>query len=214
MYKKTILFDLDGTLIDSTSAILKGFDDAFKAFGQTPKDHEWVKSLIGFPLDIAFEKLGIPKEKTQDYITAYRNTYKDIYIDQTYLLPLAKESVEEASLFANLAVVTTKSSKFSKPLLDHLGIGKYFQVIIGRDDVIYPKPNAEPIFLALDRLEKDTKDAFMIGDTHLDILAAKNASITPIAVTSGYESKESLQEFNVLMFENTYQVVQYLKNIQ
>lgn len=214
MYKKTILFDLDGTLIDSTSAILKGFDDAFKTFGQTPKDHEWVKSLIGFPLDIAFEKLGVAKEKIQDYIVAYRNTYKDIYIDQTYLLPLAKESVKEANLFANLAVVTTKSSKFSKPLLDHLGIGRYFKVVIGGDDVVYPKPNAEPIFLALDKLEQDTKNTFMIGDTHIDILAAKNANVIPIAVTSGYESKKNLQKFNTLIFENTYQAVQYLKNIQ
>ncbi|MBX2078977.1 HAD family hydrolase [Campylobacter peloridis] len=213
MYKKTILFDLDGTLIDSTSAILEGFDAAFKAFNEPLRDHENIKALIGFPLDIAFEKLGVPKEKTNEYINAYRNVYQKIYIEQTFLLPLAKESVHEASLFADLAVVTTKSSKFSKPLLDYLGIGEYFKIIIGRDDVTHPKPNAEPILLALNRLNKNKENAFMVGDTHLDIQAALNANITPIAVSSGYEAKESLVKFNTLLFEDTYKAVCYLKNI-
>ncbi|MCR6593961.1 HAD family hydrolase [Campylobacter insulaenigrae] len=214
MFKKTILFDLDGTLIDSTSAILEGFDAAFKTFNQIPKDHTLVKSLIGFPLDIAFEKLGVEKDQIQDYITAYREVYQKIYIEQTFLLPQAKESVCEANLFADLAVVTTKSSKFSKPLLGHLGIGEYFKIIIGRDDVVHPKPNAEPILLALKRLGKTQNDSFMIGDTHLDILAAQNANISPIAVSSGYEAKESLNQFNIPVFDNTFEAVQYLKNIR
>nr|BAF80971.1 putative hydrolase [Campylobacter lari] len=214
MLKKTILFDLDGTLIDSTSAILDGFDAAFKAFGELLRDHEAIKALIGFPLDVAFEKLGVPKEKTSEYINAYRSVYQKIYIEQTSLLSLAKESVCEASLFADLAVVTTKSSKFSKPLLDHLGIGKYFKVIIGRDDVTYPKPNAEPILLALEKLSKSKENAFMIGDTHLDIQAACNAGIKPIAVSSGYESRESLAKFKIPLFENTYEAIKHIKNIR
>ncbi|MFY4765301.1 HAD family hydrolase [Campylobacter sp. GB48] len=214
MLKKTILFDLDGTLIDSTSAILDGFDAAFKAFGEPLRDYEAIKALIGFPLDAAFEKLGVPKEKTSGYINAYRSIYQKIYIKQTSLLSLAKESVYEASLFADLAVVTTKSSKFSKPLLDHLGIGEYFKVIIGRDDVTYPKPNAESILLALEKLSKSKENAFMIGDTHLDIQAACNAGIKPIAVSSGYESKESLAKFKIPLFENTYEAVKHIKNIQ
>ncbi|WP_291950612.1 HAD family hydrolase [Campylobacter sp.] len=213
MFKKTILFDLDGTLIDSTSAILEGFDAAFKAFNQSPKDHTIVKSLIGFPLDVAFEKLGVKKEHTQEYIDVYREIYRKIYMEQTFLLPQAKESIQEANLFANLAVVTTKSSKFSKPLLDHLGIGKYFEVIIGRDDVICPKPDAEPILLALKKLQKTQSNSFMIGDTHLDILAAQNANISPIAVSSGYESKESLKRFNIPLFDNIFEAILYLKNI-
>ncbi|WP_139453869.1 HAD family hydrolase [Campylobacter armoricus] len=213
MLKKTILFDLDGTLIDSTSAILDGFDAAFKTFNEPLRDHESIKALIGFPLDIAFEKLGVAKEKINEYINAYRSVYQKIYIEQTSLLPLAKESVHEASLFADLAVVTTKSSKFSKPLLDSLGVGEYFKIIIGRDDVVNPKPHAEPILLALDKLSKNKNNAFMIGDTHLDIKAAYNAGIIPIAVSSGYESKESLTKYKISIFDNTYKAVQYLKNI-
>ncbi|RKO64993.1 hydrolase [Campylobacter sp. P255] len=214
MLRKTILFDLDGTLIDSTSAILDGFDAAFRAFDQPLRDHEVIKSLIGFPLDVAFEKLGVKKEKTSEYINAYRSVYQQIYIKQTSLLTFAKKSVQEASLIADLAVVTTKSSKFSKPLLDHLGIGKYFKVIIGRDDVIHPKPHAEPILLALEKLSKDKENAFMIGDTHLDIMAAVEAGITPVAVSSGYESKESLRQFKTLLFDNTYEAIEYIKNIR
>ncbi|HEC1797242.1 TPA: HAD family hydrolase [Campylobacter lari] len=214
MLKKTILFDLDGTLIDSTSAILDGFDAAFKAFNEPLRDHEAIKALIGFPLDVAFEKLGVAKEKTSEYVNAYRKVYQKIYIEQTSLLPLAKESVYEASLFADLAVVTTKSSKFSKPLLDHLGIGEHFKVIIGRDDVTCPKPDAEPILLALKKLSKNKENAFMVGDTHLDIKAAQNANIIPVAVSSGYESKESLAKFEIPLFKNTYEAIKYIRNIR
>ena len=59
--KKTILFDLDGTLIDSTSAILKGFDAAFLVHDKKEPDHDALKSLVGYPLEIMFEKLGADK---------------------------------------------------------------------------------------------------------------------------------------------------------
>jgi len=70
--KKTILFDLDGTLIDSTSAILKGFDAAFLAHDKKEPDHDALKSLVGYPLEIMFEKLGAKKNLIGEYVKEYK----------------------------------------------------------------------------------------------------------------------------------------------
>ena len=84
--KKTILFDLDGTLIDSTSAILKGFDSAFVAHGKQTPDHDALKFLVGYPLEVMFEKLGPDKNLLADYVREYKACYEKIYLDETTLL--------------------------------------------------------------------------------------------------------------------------------
>ncbi|WP_299189983.1 HAD family hydrolase, partial [uncultured Campylobacter sp.] len=150
-FQTTILFDLDGTLIDSTPAILDGFHYAFAHFGATDPSDEKIKRLIGHPLEVMFERLGATQD-VQDFVRAYKQRYEQIFLDQTVLLSGAHEAVREASEFANLGVVTTKTSKFSKILLQHLGIAEFFGTIVGREDVKNPKPSAEPILKALENL--------------------------------------------------------------
>ena len=163
--KKTILFDLDGTLIDSTSAILKGFDVAFLAHDNKEPDHDVLKSLVGYPLEIMFEKLGAKKNLIDEYVKEYKACYEKIYLDETVLLQNAMDALKEASTFADVGVVTTKTSKFSIILLEHLGVMKFIKTVVGRDDVVNPKPDPEPINLALRRLGKEKDNAFMVGDT-------------------------------------------------
>ena len=151
--KKTILFDLDGTLIDSTSAILKGFDAAFLAHDKKEPDHDALKSLVGYPLEIMFEKLGAKKNLISEYVKEYKACYEKIYLDETVLLPHAMNALKEASTFADVGVVTTKTSKFSIILLEHLDVMKFIKTVVGRDDVVNPKPDPEPINLALKRLD-------------------------------------------------------------
>ena len=207
---KTILFDLDGTLIDSTSAILDGFDTAFKAHGKDAPNHDELKSLIGHPLDVMFARLGAPQNLIDDYIKAYKVRYEQIYLAQTSLLPFAKDAVDLASSIADVGVVTTKTSKFSEILLENLGVLNFIKVVVGRDDVLNPKPNAEPVNLALAKLGKDKRNAFMIGDTHMDLMAAKNASIKGIGLTCGYADAQSLKEYSDLIFQNAYEAVKFL----
>ena len=185
---KTILFDLDGTLIDSTPAILDGFDTAFKAQGKDAPNHDELKSLVGHPLDVMFARLGAPQNLIDDYIKAYKIRYEQIYLAQTLLLPFAKNAVSLASSIADVGIVTTKTSKFS----------------------LNPKPNAEPVNLALAKLGKDKRNAFMIGDTHMDLMAAKNAGIKGIGLTCGYADAQSLKEHSDLIFQNAYEAVKFL----
>ena len=111
---RVILFDLDGTLIDSTEAILESFGYSFKFFNQKTPDKKEIKKLIGLPLDIMFEELGAQKEKIWDYVDTYKNHYRKISAKKTKLLPFAKEAVEYANAFARLGIVTTKTALYSK----------------------------------------------------------------------------------------------------
>lgn len=214
MKGKTLLFDLDGTLIDSTPAILNSFYFAFEKLGLEPSLDEDIKSLVGLPLDEMFSKLYQDKAYlANQFIDFYREKYHKIYLEQTTLLPLAKEALELADTFADLAVVTTKGSQFTKPLLDFLGVGHLFKTIVGRNDVKFPKPHPKPILTALERLNKDKTHAFMIGDTQFDILAAKAAEISHIALSCGYESIESLQKHSDCIKDNAYEAVKFIKNL-
>lgn len=209
---KIILFDLDGTLIDSTDAILASFDAAFECFNEKKAEHESIKKLIGLSLDAMFLSLGVKESEVQAHIKAYKQKYASLYLAQTTLLPYAKEALNLAFSFAKLGVVTTKSSDFSKTLLEHLGVLHFFCCIIGRQDVNKPKPDKEPILKALSRFENvNLKQCFMIGDTHLDIEAANAANIACIGVYSGFESKESLEKINPFVQPNCLEAVKFIK---
>lgn len=211
--KKTILFDLDGTLIDSTDAILNSFQGAFKILGLTPKNNEEIKNLIGHPLEQMFRMLYPDKVNlSKEFVLAYREIYAQIYLEQTTLLPKAKEALELGSEIADLGIVTTKGGKFTPILLDYLRVKKFFKTLITLEDVTNPKPSSEPIILALKRLNKTQENAYMIGDTILDIQAAISANITPLALTCGYGNENELKAHS-MVFLNAYEAVNYIARL-
>ncbi|HAA1735266.1 TPA_asm: HAD family hydrolase [Campylobacter jejuni] len=210
---KTILFDLDGTLIDSTDAILNSFQGVFKALGLTSKNNEEIKNLIGYPLEQMFRMLYPDKVNlSKEFVLAYREIYAQIYLEQTTLLPKAKEALELGSEIADLGIVTTKGGKFTPILLDYLGVKKFFKTLITFEDVTNPKPSSEPIILALKGLNKTQENAYMIGDTILDIQAAISANITPLALTCGYGNENELKAHS-MVFLNAYEAVNYIARL-
>ena len=208
-----ILFDLDGTLIDSTEAILESFDVAFKTFNNPTPSDEKIKELIGLPLDIMFVKLGVSEEKKWDYVNAYKQHYRKISTQKTKLLPYAKETIIKASKIAKLGVVTTKTSRYSAELLEHFELLKYFEVLIGREDVEHPKPHPEPILKALKKLNYKDNNVYMIGDTCLDCISAKEANINSIGVHSGYGDKKDLKKCCDVVYKNSLEAIEKISNL-
>ena len=208
-----ILFDLDGTLIDSTEAILESFSVAFKTFDTPVPDEELIKAEIGHPLDAMFATLGVESSDVDAHVKAYKMHYREISCAKTVLLPEAREAVELASQHAVLGVVTTKTAKYSIELLEHMGLMTYFDVLIGREDVENPKPHPEPIFKALSKLQSDKKKYWMIGDTPMDILAAKAANIDSVAVTCGYADEASLLEHTDNLSETAHEAVKFITQL-
>ena len=205
-----ILFDLDGTLIDSTEAILESFGIAFKTFGQSIPADALIESQIGHPLDVMFQALGVDSKEAPMYVDAYKMHYRTIFLTKTTLLPHAKKAIELAATFATLGVVTTKTAKYSIELLEDMGLMSYFEVLIGREDVTYPKPHPEPILKALEKLPNDTGKIWMIGDTCMDMYAAKSAKVGAIGVSCGYGTVKSLRECTDNIYQNTLEAIQFI----
>ncbi|MEA3491821.1 MAG: HAD family hydrolase [Campylobacterota bacterium] len=205
--KQVILFDLDGTLIDSTEAILESFDQAFKYFDLETPPSEDITAEIGHPLDVMFLSLGVNKAEIWEYVAVYKVHYRKISREKTSLLPGAREAVERASQIARLGVVTTKTAKYSIELLEYFDLMEYFEVLIGREDVEHPKPHPEPLLKALSELKLETYECWMIGDTCMDMIAAQSAGVNGIAVTSGYGLREQLSECSSLVTESALDAV-------
>ncbi|WP_104742580.1 HAD family hydrolase [Helicobacter cinaedi] len=210
-----VLFDLDGTLIDSTQAIYASFSQAYLAMNDTPPSLEQVKSGIGHTLESMFLQNGVKKQNVDEYVKHYRVAYRRLMEQGTHLLPNAKEAIILAHSFATLGVVTTKRGDFSQILLDKLGVWEYFSGIVGIESVSNPKPHAEPILKVLEMLDKGgeiQKDRiYMIGDTILDIQAAKNAKIQAVGVLCGFGKKEALEKSQAPLCENTLEAVEWIK---
>lgn len=206
-----ILFDLDGTLINSTEAILESFHKAFELHKRESPSDEVIKALIGHPLDYMFAHLGIEESKVWDFVTSYKEHYREISTQKTELLSRAREAVELASTFATLGIVTTKTGRYSKILMEHFGLMNKFDVLIGREDVEKPKPDAEPILKALAKLHARDEDVWMIGDTPMDLIAAKNAHVNAIGVLCGYSDRDTLQKHTNSIFSDALEAIQYLK---
>jgi len=207
---KTILFDLDGTVIDSTEAILESFHNSFDIYKLSQPSDEDIKALIGHPLDIMYAELKVEDHLVWDMVKTYKEHYAKIYKDKTVLLEHAVDSIRMAQEIARLGVVTTKTGTYSRDLLKYFGVMDAFEVLIGRENVEQPKPHSEPIDKAVEMMKASKSSTWMIGDTRLDIACAQNAGVKSVAVTSGYDTKEQLLTLTDLIESNVLEAVKYI----
>ncbi|MFW2607294.1 HAD family hydrolase [Aliarcobacter butzleri] len=213
---KIILFDLDGTLIDSTDAIVSTFRFAFKEQGFDFRGSDKnIKDLIGYPLDIMFERLGVSKQKVWDYVDSYKNRYRVISVEQTTLLENAFEAVQLAYKIARVSVVTTKTRMYTIPILDNFNITQYFEIITGRENVENPKPHPEPILKTLAQMnyDKNSDEVYMIGDTKLDLICANEAKVNAIGVLCGYSDEEELLKYTNIVKKDALEAIKYISTL-
>ena len=205
----TILFDLDGTLIESTEAIVGCFYHSFEELNfDFQGSAEDIKNEIGYPLDVMYATLGVPQDKVWEFVASYKNEYRKVSEEKTTLLTGAYEAVKLASSFARLGIVTTKTTLYTIPLLENFNIYDYFETIIGRQEVTNPKPHPEPIEKAMESMNITPADnVYMIGDTKLDLIAAKEAGVKSVGVLCGYGKENDLAQYTQDIFPDALDAI-------
>ena len=209
---------MDGTLIDSTSAIYESFCAVFERHKMPILGRAEVAQYIGYPLDKMFAFFGAESGAIPQLCADYREHYIRICDKQTKMLKGAVNAVESASEFASLGIVTTKTSDSTRNILSHFGVVGHFKVIIGKDNVANPKPHKEPILKALEAmrcagLSVEAHKIFMIGDTILDLLSARDAGIIGLGVLCGYGKREDLEQYSKFIFKDTKEAVEFARQV-
>ncbi|MBU1019879.1 MAG: pyrophosphatase PpaX [Firmicutes bacterium] len=193
----TILFDFDGTLIDTDEIIIRSFDATFKKhFPDLVLSRDTIIGFIGPSLQETFGEFTKDPFLIDDMIKTYREFYVVFEINNFKLFPNVLDVVKDLSEKGyNLGIVTSKFKEAAWPSFSFYNLQDYFKVFVALDDVSFAKPNREPIDLALSRFPSYHK-AIMIGDNKGDILAGKNAGIYSAGVAWSIKGAEYLQTFD------------------
>jgi phosphoglycolate phosphatase len=162
-----------------------------------------------------YKELGVKSEDIQLFVDTYKQRYRQISLEKTYLLDDAIKSLKLASSFARLGIVTTKTTQYTIPLLEDMGIMKYFETIIGRQEVTNPKPHPEPILKAMENMNVTFSNfnVFMIGDTKLDLIAAQKANVKGVGVLCGYGKIDDLKQYTDMVYISTYYAIEQIQKL-
>ena len=197
-----VLFDLDGTLVDSAPDIAHAAHAVRAACGLAPLSEARIRSFIGdgAPRLVArtladSHDPDIDEETFERGYAIFRQAYLACLCDRTRPFPGTIDALSTLrGLGMRLAVVTNKPLEFTLPILDGLGLTRYFEVVLGGDSLPTKKPDPEPLLHAAARLRSAPARTLMVGDSRNDLLAAKAAGCPSVMVSYGYGFHEPRPE--------------------
>lgn len=195
MKKTTLLFDLDGTLINTNELIIASFLHTLGHYRPNEYTRETVLPFIGPTLQDTFR--SIDAERWEEMVETYRAHNHKHHDELVEDYPGVYEGLQKLhDLGFKMAIVTTKKNKTAHMGLKLKGLDAFFDVVIGLDDVTKAKPDPEPLMKALEALGSTPEEAIMVGDNSHDILGGKNAGVTTAAVGWAIKGEEYLTSFN------------------
>jgi pyrophosphatase PpaX len=188
-----VLFDLDGTVIDSGAIILASMRHAAKeVLGVEPSDEELMATVGGPGLDAQMRALS--PERVEELVAVYREHNEPLH-DRLVCCPgMDDVLVRLRDEGRRLGIVTAKRRQTVELAFASVPIGHLFETVVGGDETTRHKPDPEPLLLALERLGAAPADAAYVGDAPFDVEAAKAAGIFSVAVTwGGIHARERLE---------------------
>ncbi|WP_101843070.1 pyrophosphatase PpaX [Halobacillus sp. Marseille-P3879] len=192
---KTILFDLDGTLIDTNELIIASFTHTVGQYAHRPYTREEILHFIGPPLRESLA--AVNAEQVEEMVTTYREHNVANHDSYVRAYDGVVETIKELKARNyRLGIVTTKMRNTVQMGLDLTGLNDLFEVVITLDDVVHAKPHPEPIVRALNLLDGQADETLMVGDNTHDIEAGKNAGTLTAGVAWTIKGRQVLDELN------------------
>ncbi|MBM6551477.1 phosphoglycolate phosphatase [Marinomonas ostreistagni] len=203
--KSVLLFDLDGTLVDSAPDLAAAVNATLVELGREPFPEATVRNWVGNGAQPLISR-GLSGAKEIDpnlseslvteALEIFLARYEERVCDQSVLYPGVKETLQTLKQRGyRLAIITNKPEKFIAPMLDGLGLNGLFEFALGGDSSPERKPEPLPLYTACGMLNAQLSDCVMIGDSKNDILAAKAAKIASVGVSYGYNYDEDLASY-------------------
>lgn len=192
-----IIFDLDGTLIDSSEDIAWAANKTIIAMGYHEKDVEAIKEHIGWGVKPLLEKL-MPGEGPESIIRG-RNLFLDFYgthlVVKTFIYPGVKETIGYfRGINKKMAIVTNKPIKLTEMILKELDLDGFFMMVLGGDSLLNRKPHPEPIEKTIEALGSIPGKTVVVGDSPIDCEAGKGAGTNTVGVSYGFRGRGELQD--------------------
>lgn len=193
MVKKYVIFDLDGTLIDSVPDLCREISLFLNDHGRRALTESETVSIIGngaaMMLRGAFKLTGDPIDESEmpTLLDAWIRRYAAAEMNLTHVFPHVPETLRRLKTDGfKLAVCTNKPAAPTKAILQKLDLEKYFDVVLSADSLPVRKPRPEPLWEAVKRMGGTNDDAVMTGDSEADAEAARNAGFPVVLLTYGY----------------------------
>jgi phosphoglycolate phosphatase len=193
-----VLFDLDGTLIDSRADIADALDAALLRFDLPPVGELRVRAMVGdgarmlVARALALHAAG--EERIDAVLAAFLEEYRRTHLAKTKLYPGVADALAELlRLGAVCGVISNKPYEFTVSLLEHLGVAAHMAVVLGGDSMPERKPDPAPVRAALVACGAEASRAAMVGDGETDVRAALAAGVLAVGVTYGFRTAEELE---------------------
>ena len=194
---RLVIFDLDGTLVDSKLDLAHSVNAARGHMGLPPLEHEIVSSYVGNGAPVLIRRVLGPQasdaevEHALEFFLAY---YHDHKLDHTRLYPGVRESLDrllEAGV--RMAVLTNKPVRISQAIVDGLGVGGHFFRVYGGNSFEQKKPHPEGVDRLIEEAGASRQRTLLVGDSAVDVRTARNAGVRSAGVTYGFQP-ESLEQ--------------------
>jgi phosphoglycolate phosphatase len=186
-----VVFDLDGTVVDSTQALLAAHDEAWASIGMERPSDEAILELIGLPLSHIMKTLA-PEQDAEALSEVYSRSYAAVAPTSERLFDGMTELLGRPF---RAAVATGKSQRGADRVVRQFGLGDRFEIVLGGDSVPRPKPNPDLLHAIMEATETVPEDLVMIGDTTYDLEMAHAAGVKAIGVSWGHHSTERLRQW-------------------
>jgi phosphoglycolate phosphatase len=189
-----LVFDLDGTLIDGYSGIAAELASAMERLGLPPLPAETVRGMVGHGIERLLEE-AVGNERALEGVRLFREAYPQVALENTTLMPDVREVLTElARREFKMAVASNKPAKFSRLILESLGVGGFFFAVAGPDSETPVKPDPTMLRRLMAEAGVEPGETLVVGDLEVDAELARAGGCRVVLVPGGSRSREELAQ--------------------